>query len=473
MKTRLTLSLSLFLLPSVVLSGGFQLFEHSASGLGRAFSGEAVIADDASVIASNPAAMGLIRKEKFSGNLSLARVLTDTFIEQATLDAEIDLLVQLTSSTTVSGSNSEGSSSFTPIPALYYVKPYSRKINWGIGVFSNFGLSSDSGDDFSGRFTSDSTKILTLTMNPSISYRWNKKLWLGAGISLTYGDSEFGQAIPDVLALGGSTLGTALGTLLGVDLSGLLAGDIDGGQAKITGDGFQVSGNVGLLYRFSKRTRVGLSYRPGMTLSLKGSASFENCSDGNVAVLAALSEICGDGFSTEIPLDLPSIFKASIYHRYNRRWAFHADMTYTRWSRFESVQILNTSDNNSVFFEVNQGFQDSYRYAIGATYWHSRKYKLRMGVAKDETPVDESQRTLNAADSNRTILSLGGQYRKNKRLSFDIAYARYIFDNFSFDGSSSLQKIDLGVGSIDVTSTTKGNGAIGADLFSVQVNWNF
>ncbi len=54
-KTLLTLSLTCSSFFSV--GAAFQLAEHSAAGLGRAFSGEAAIADDASVIARNPALM--------------------------------------------------------------------------------------------------------------------------------------------------------------------------------------------------------------------------------------------------------------------------------------------------------------------------------------------------------------------------------------------------------------------------------
>ncbi len=46
-------------------SAGFQVAEHSASGLGRAFSGEGAVADNASVLARNPAAMTLLKKLSF------------------------------------------------------------------------------------------------------------------------------------------------------------------------------------------------------------------------------------------------------------------------------------------------------------------------------------------------------------------------------------------------------------------------
>lgn len=62
MKSLLT-ALSLGSLSPLALGAGFQLQERSASGLGRAFSGEAAMADDASVLASNPAGMLLLADE--------------------------------------------------------------------------------------------------------------------------------------------------------------------------------------------------------------------------------------------------------------------------------------------------------------------------------------------------------------------------------------------------------------------------
>lgn len=59
------------LIAGQVSAAGFQVAEHSASGLGRAFSGEAAVADNASVLARNPAAMMLFETAQFSGALSI------------------------------------------------------------------------------------------------------------------------------------------------------------------------------------------------------------------------------------------------------------------------------------------------------------------------------------------------------------------------------------------------------------------
>lgn len=48
-----------------VAAAGFQLNSQSATGLGRAFAGDAVIADNASVMARNSAAMTLFDKTQY------------------------------------------------------------------------------------------------------------------------------------------------------------------------------------------------------------------------------------------------------------------------------------------------------------------------------------------------------------------------------------------------------------------------
>ncbi|MGL4900681.1 MAG: outer membrane protein transport protein, partial [Shewanella sp.] len=59
------------------LAAGFQLNSQSATGIGRAFAGDAVIADNASVLSRNPAAMALFDTSAFSAGLTMADVQVD------------------------------------------------------------------------------------------------------------------------------------------------------------------------------------------------------------------------------------------------------------------------------------------------------------------------------------------------------------------------------------------------------------
>ncbi|WP_412778999.1 outer membrane protein transport protein [Morganella psychrotolerans] len=64
--TRSALAVAVSLVASNAFAAGFQLNEYSTSALGRAFSGEGAVADDASVGSRNPAAMTLFDRPAFS-----------------------------------------------------------------------------------------------------------------------------------------------------------------------------------------------------------------------------------------------------------------------------------------------------------------------------------------------------------------------------------------------------------------------
>ena len=60
------LATAMLLAAGGVNAAAFQLSEVSTSGLGRAYAGEAAIADNASVVATNPALMSLFKTNQFS-----------------------------------------------------------------------------------------------------------------------------------------------------------------------------------------------------------------------------------------------------------------------------------------------------------------------------------------------------------------------------------------------------------------------
>ena len=57
---------------SSVLAAGFQVNEHSANGLGRAMAGQAAKPENASILATNPAAIGVFKEAEFSASVSFS-----------------------------------------------------------------------------------------------------------------------------------------------------------------------------------------------------------------------------------------------------------------------------------------------------------------------------------------------------------------------------------------------------------------
>ena len=68
------LAIAVTLASTQAMAAGFQLNSQSATGIGRAFAGDAVIADNASVLSRNPAAMALFDEKQLSMGLTYADV---------------------------------------------------------------------------------------------------------------------------------------------------------------------------------------------------------------------------------------------------------------------------------------------------------------------------------------------------------------------------------------------------------------
>jgi long-chain fatty acid transport protein len=73
--------------------------------------------------------------------------------------------------------------SFFPIGSAFYVHKLSNGIKLGIALDSNFGLASDYSLNWVGRYYLTTSSIITGQVNPSIAYRVNEWLSVGAGFS--------------------------------------------------------------------------------------------------------------------------------------------------------------------------------------------------------------------------------------------------------------------------------------------------
>jgi hypothetical protein len=59
------------------------------------------------------------------------------------------------------------------------------------------------------------------------------------------------------------------------------------------------------------------------------------------------------------------------------------------------------------------------RYSVGASYQCNDAWKVKMGLAYDESPVPQQYRTARLPDNNRLWLSAGLQYASSERLKID------------------------------------------------------
>lgn len=220
----------LVILSTDLHGAGFQLSERSTRGLGRAFSGEAAIGDDASILGSNPAGMSLLDDWSFS-------------IGSSFITPEVNAR-----GTGITGALSDDRIiSKAIIPYSFLTKKLDDDFTLGLGIYTLFGVNSDYSADFATGAVVDQSDLLTLNITPALSYRINSQWSIGAGFDVLHAEGQINSRQPGI----------------GENLFDL------------TGDDWGFGYNLGVLFELNKRTRFGLHYRSGIDLSILGTQRLE------------------------------------------------------------------------------------------------------------------------------------------------------------------------------------------------------
>ena len=401
---------SSILLAPCLFGAGFQLQERSATGLGRAFSGEAAYGEDASVIASNPAAMIMLGGE---WNYSAGVVIVD-------VESEVNGSGPFGSLS----DDSAGETSF--IPLVYGTKRINDNIVVGLGVFSSYGLVTDYSTSFADQAATDKSEIITINFNPSIAWRLNDVVTLGAGVSVVYAEGELTSRTP-----GG------FGPLF-----------------ELEGDDVAFGYNIGALFEISDRINLGVHYRSSVDIELEGDAFLGG------AFGAATGG--AQNFDGSLDIELPATAEVSLLYRATDKLDLHADIFWTNWDQVSRLapRVSGTFADSFVDSQLNVDldWENTFRYAIGATYRYSDKLTLRTGVAFDESPVSSSDRTLRIPDRDRIVLSVGASYRFAESYRLDFGYTHLFAEDVPINDNEPLFDGDV-----------EGN----ANLFAVSISGQF
>ncbi|MBU2977196.1 porin [Alteromonas sp. C1M14] len=414
------------LFSSSVFAAGFQVNEHSANGLGRAMAGQAALPENATILATNPAAITAFRTSQFSAQVSY-------------LDPEIDIRGEM--STNISepvDASEENIAESAIIPSLFYTSVINDKLSWGLGLFTSYGLATDYSDSYNALNYADEAEIFSFTVNPAIAYKVTDTLSLGLGLNITYADAKISTSIPQVF---GTAIGNAeLGNLTIVEMSG---------------DDIGYGWNVGVFWEPTRDTNVGLSYRAETQLELEG----EIKSDLGV-LIPEVDALYNQGGSLD--LNFAAITELAVSQKLNEKWSVQASVNYTDWSTFDKLEA--NLDSGYTLLLKEEDFEDTWRWSAGVTYQYDEQLTLRAGYAYDEGAVSYAHRSLSIPDTDRHWVSVGGTYKITESTNVDLAYV-YI------KGREADVYQEETLGSITTALTATEHAT--AQIFSVQVNTAF
>ena len=442
-------------------AAAFALQEQSGSGLGNAFAGGAAIAEDASTIWWNPAGMSRLKSTQFANAVHLITPRIK-FRNDGSLPAAGQPL----------GHDGGDAGSLNVVPNLYLSVPVGDRFAVGLGVGAPFGLVTEYGDGWIGRFQALKSEIKTVNVNPSVSWKVSDVVALGAGVNFQRIDAELTNSVNYSAGLAQAAQQAAARGLIPASLVPTIAGATAGleARAQVDGEDDAFGWNVGILVNLSPNTRVGASYRSSIEYDVSGNVSFGRpvlpalpaSLAPVVAQLAAgvNANLADGGVKTEI--ELPDIANVSVFHRLNDRWDVMGDVQWTRWSTIRELRFVRA--NGTLLSLTPQNFDDAYRVSAGVNYRYDDRWMFRGGIAYDETPVNSTDRTPRLPDESRIWFSLGTQYTFSPHLKLDAGFT-YI--------KADKAEIHQNAASTAANGLIKGRYDADVTILSGQITYSF
>ncbi|OEE76832.1 outer membrane protein transport protein [Vibrio ordalii] len=429
-KTLLSLAVAcgLFSVSNASQAAGFQLAEYSATGLGRAYAGEAAMADNASAQWRNPAMLTYLKGTQIS-------------VGAIYVNPNVD--VNGTVSHSLLGTTQASAKDFAHdavIPNFYLSHQLNEQLVLGFALGTNYGMETELGNDFAASHFGNQASVITKEANLNIAYQVTTEFSIGGGVRYVIGEGHFGATAPSNNVVGmhpttGAPISVAKGTTL----------------KYMEGDDTSWGWQVGTAWQINETNRIGASYKSEVMMDFDGHAkgiTYGAYKPGMMSVT------------------LPATAELASYHQLNEKLALHASVNWTDWSSFKELTAVFPEKSDLI---KSENWEDNYRFALGATYQYDAKIALRTGIAYDTSAVDDKNRTATIPETDRTWLSIGASYVATPQLTLDAGFT-YIFAK---DATINEPRDASDATSAQIGGAFNGEVTGNVWLIGVQANYRF
>jgi long-chain fatty acid transport protein len=327
-------------------AGGITLYEVGTADVGLASAGYGARAQDASTVLTNPAGMTrldgtqvLAAGQLLWGDVKFSR---GTGTSLALGDSDGGYVI--------------GRNGWFPGGGGFATFTASPDIKLGMALTGNFGLPLNYDDGWVGRYYVQEATLLGLSFMPSLAYKVNDKVSVGAALNAMYGIYKNQVAI--------NNLAPAFGD----------------GQLKMQDETWGWGANVGVLFQPDARTRVGLVWNSQVDLDFNAPLEFSNLAPGIQKLLSDRGLLTA---SAKVGIKVPQGVMLSGYAETSDRWALLGSVGWQQWSRFGQVQLGIDDANNPTSVTQNLNYKDTWHVAIGAQYKYSDPWLVNFGIAYD------------------------------------------------------------------------------------------
>jgi long-chain fatty acid transport protein len=360
---------AVLLVTQSIQAAGFYISEVGTPGsLGTAGVANPVNTFSADSSWTNPAGMtGLQQDEMLAGmQLLVPKIEFDSSVAEA------------------GGSDGGNAGNIAAIPAFFMVKKISDRVRLGFSVVAPQGGAMNYGDDFVGRYGATKVALAAIGGSPSIAYKVNDRLSLGAGVSIIY---------------------TAFEESIAID-----QGPLPDGKVKFDNlDDLGYQPFAGLTYYLSDDLMLGLVYRAQMDVNLNGDLNFRS-----------LAIPTPPANKIELDWDNPQLLKAGLRYEFapGKQLMFSAD--WEDWSAFSKNQLAITGGVVNPTGVLERNFKDTWSAGVAFVDMSNKTRGYSVGFSYDSSPVSNKDRTIDLPFDETYKLSAAYAWKGSKQLDFGL-----------------------------------------------------
>ena len=480
------LTLTALLISNSLQAEGFKLYEQSVSAMGNGYAGRGAQISDATLVYSNPAALTELQKPQLSTGATFIHATTDYQVQTAKSAAGQSVIGRET------GKNSLNEL----VPFLFYNDRLDAKWSYGLGFYVPFGLSSDYADDWAGRYFADETAIEVVALQASAGYRLNDQWSLGGGISLNRAAGKLSKFKDHSgLCETGSNINAVYGANVYNDA-------YCNSHYQVSGDDVKLGYNLAVHGRFATGTTLGLIYHSKIGFDLHGNSEITNtpitganvAGNSNFIVVApnlpainkATGKLAHNPIALEkssVALTTPADLTLSVDQNLNTDWSLQASISWTGWSKFQSIDIVSRDPNPTMSLStqlpqnlnapgyigyIPEYWRDTVSAAIGTTWQFSDTRQLKSGIAYDENPISTSHKTARVPTKDRIWLTMGWHEELSNTWSMDVALGYLWMSNLtSNEAEYNVQDVRINKANLQANYSNH------AMLAGIQLNYMF
>jgi long-chain fatty acid transport protein len=359
--------------PALLFAQGFQVNLQGQKQQAMGGAGVGTNLDAASVF-YNPGAVSLLKENSVSAGVSLT--------SESTAFRDANSQQQFHTKSPISA----------PFTGYGVWGPSESKFKFGMGIYTPFGSTIKYEDGWSGRYALTQMKLQSIFFQPTVSYKINDKIGIGAGFVYGYGNINLSKDLP-IASSDGST-----------------------STANLKGNANGVGYNLGIFYKPTEKLSIGLSYRSQVKMKV-------NNGDATFTVPPSLATSFPSGkFTASLPL--PQVLTLGLGYNVTEKLLLAFDASFIGWASYKTLAFDYEQNTSSLpDTESPRNYKNTYSLRLGAQYKLSDKFMIRGGTNFEKSPIKSGYVTPEVPDADRWNFTGGLGYKPTERFVIDASFS--------------------------------------------------